>query len=274
MRIPQVMTAVLALAAAVAAAAGSAAGNGLVANGGFEKGSGAPDGWEKPDGLTVKWLAGGVRGGKAVLLDTTVLKSEFEQNRDNPGSVQKKSAFKGPGYDTVGGHNGAGLWSAPFTVEPGQWYLIEADVKAGSAQTSSVLGPPMVCLRGFRKATEKDVAETATLKFFHPVPDAPAFSDDIFGKDLRAPAVGDFLQVFRANMFCKVTPEQTGKWTHFVRPVRIQARTERFWCDTALVHITAFWPPSQYGFDNVSLRKITAAEAEAYKKQQAGTPAE
>ena len=157
-----------------------------------------------------------------------------------------------------------------FPVEPGQWYLIEADVKAGSAQTSSIFGPPMVCLRGFRPATEKELANSGSLNFFHPMPGTAAFSDEIFGTEKRPPAAGDQLQVFRANLFCKVTDDQTGKWTHFGRPVHIP--TDRFRCDTALIHLAAFWPPSQYAFDNVSVRKITPEEAERWKVRQAGEP--
>ncbi|MFA4944685.1 MAG: hypothetical protein WC789_08310 [Lentisphaeria bacterium] len=256
------------------AAAAAAAAENLAPNGTFEKGGAAgPAGWERPDGLSAFWLAGGVGGGgKAVKLDTDVAVADWERNRRAPGSVPVKSPTTPPKYDTIGAHGGAGLWSAPVRVERGQWYLLEMDVKAGSAQTSSALGPPMLCLRGYRQATATEAAATGTLAFFQPLPDAPWFSDPIFGVDRRPVREGDWLQVFRANLFCKVVPAQAGRWTRFRRPVQI--RTGRFACDVVLLRIAAFWPPAEYWFDNVVLRRITPEEARLQRQQEAGTPAE
>ncbi len=235
-----------------AAVAGEPSAN-LIVNPGFEEGDKAPLGWTAPDRLTVFWEQSGGNPGKYIRFDTDVYLSEAKKHQSEPDKDVQKTQPVGERYDTVGGTTGVNCWSLPVAVEPGGWYLMEADVKGPG-------GSPFVYLKGFRELDEKDASGHGTLRFFCRVPGGPAYSELIGGDEQRQARAGDMLQTFRARLVCRVPGD--GKWHRFQRTVQIKTE-KRYRADVVMLMLYAYWPAGEYCFDNISLRKITEAEAKA-----------
>jgi len=238
---------------------GWAHGKNLVKNGGFEQGkNGRPVAWSKIDDLTIFWEHHG-RPGRCIHMDTDVYRSEWQKNKDHPGSVRKKTPTTGNKYNTIGGSVGAALYSAPIPVESDAWYLVEFDVKGPG-------GEPFLYIKGYRVCTKEDAEREGTLIFFKPFADGPSFSLISMGgvgQEKRRPHPGDYLQVYRARVITKFTPHAKGQWHHVWRVVHFKKQRH---IQAVLLELYAYWPPGDYYFDNVSMRKLSEAEA---KRQQA-----
>jgi len=229
-----------------------AAGPNLVPNGGFEKGAQSPIRWGPLDNLTLFLDRRGVSG-RCIRMDTDVYRKEWEQNRQNPGSVRKKTRTSGKKYDTVGGSVGVALYSYPIPVESDAWYLVEYDVCGR--------GEPFVYLKGYRKVTPADARRAGTRIFFKPQPGGAWYSLMVMGgvgQEKHQTRVGDYAQAFRRRFVAKFAPRAKGEW-HRVRGVVHLPKRCRV--EKVLLELYGFWPPGDYFFDNVSMRKITPEEA-------------
>lgn len=237
--------------------AGSAKGDNLVKNPGFEEGKDTPAGWTKPDNLTVFWEAKGGVKGKCLRLDTDVYRKEWEAHRKDPNEKVEKTETEGLKYDTVGGTAGVAVYSEPIPVEKDAWYLFEYDVKGPG-------GEPFIFLNGYWVATEEDVAKSGTKIFFKPFPDGPSFSlvaMGTSGKEKRQPVVGDYIMAFRRRFVVKLAEapaSEKGEWRRYRGVVHFE---KRFNVEKVLLELYAYWPPGDYFFDNILMRKVTEAEA-------------
>lgn len=236
------------------------AGN-LVVNGDFETArDGQLAGWTPPDNLTVFWASGGAPG-RCLRLDTDVYRREWEARRGAPEAAPPpKTPTTGTRYDTVAGSVGVSIWSAPIIVEPGAWYLLAADVKGPGGSE------PFVYLKGYRELDAAAAGQRGTLRFFKPPATAAAYSVLVGGAEERPARAGDFLQVFRARLVCRL-PAGADGWRRFERTVQIRADGP-YAAHQVLLMLYAYWPPGEYGFDNISLRRISDAEVEAAKSRR------
>jgi len=244
------------LAVCLGPALPGAEGPNIVPNPGFEKGKEGPEFWALPDKLTSFWETGGVKG-KCIRMDTDVYRSEWAANHEKPGSVTKKTITSGLKYDTVGGTTGVALYSYPIPVDLDAWYVVEYDSKGPG-------GEVFIYLKGYTKVRN---AEEAAMRgaqiFFRPEPNGAWFSEMVkgtVGEDKRPPQPGDYLQMFRRRFITKLGPEAATQWQHHKGVVLLPMNRR---IEVVLLELYAYWPPGDYFFDNVSMRKIT--EAEAYK---------
>jgi len=241
-----------------------AAGKNLVQNPGFEKGSKVgPDAWARPDNLTIFWEGGGVKG-KCIRMDTDVYRKEWEEHRKHPDKPMKKTPTSGTRYNTVGGTCGVALYSAPIPVEEDAWYMVGYDIKAPG-------GEPFVFVKGYWRCEEDDVGRFGKdMIFFDPIPGGPSFSLAVAGtsaeeKTKRQPAAGDYIQCYRGRCVCRYPPGEKGTWRHYERAIQLKRRLH---ADVVLIELYAFWPVGDYSWDNITFRKITEAEAEAYQERR------
>ncbi len=229
-----------------------AVGPNLVPNGGFETGDRGPVNWGPLDNLTLFWEKNGRRG-RCIRMDTDVYRKEWERNRRQPGSVRRKTPTSGTKYNTVGGSVGVALYSYPIPVDGDAWYLVEYDVRGR--------GEPFVYLKGYRKVTPDDAKRAGTRIFFKPKPGGPWYSLMVMGgvgQEKHQTQPGDYAQVFRRRFVAKFAPHAKGKWHRVWGVVHLPKRCH---VETVLLELYAFWPPGDYYFDNVSMRKITPEEA-------------
>ena len=235
-----------------------APGPNLVPNGDFEKGrNGAPARWTAPDNLTSFWEKSN-HDGKCIRMDTDVYRSEWQKNRDEPGSVKTKTKTRGKKYNTVAGSVGVAVYSHPITVKEDAWYLVEYDIQGRA-------GEPFVYLKGYVKADEEIVKRSGTKIFFRPEPDGPAFSlvaKGGVGEEKRPPKPGDYIQRFRRRFVTRFPKAGKGGWNRCRGVVHLK---KRFHLDVVLLELYAFWPPGEYRFDNVSMRRLSDDEAEAFQ---------
>lgn len=113
----------------------------LVKNGGFELGDSFPDGWERVDGLATFWVDDGSGQGKCAMMDTMVLKEQYEAWRKAfeagaaADEAPEKVPPKPPYYDTIGGTIGAHLYSDPIPVTQGQAYRVDLEYRGKPGET-------------------------------------------------------------------------------------------------------------------------------------------
>jgi len=258
MRVPCILTFLVGLFAAPVV---FAMGPELVPNGGFEKGKdGAPLYWTPPDNLTIFWERGG-RPGRCIHCDTDVYRSEWEKNKANPGSVKTKTITSGRKYNTVGGSVGVAVYSWPIPVESAAWYLVRYDVKGPG-------GEPFLYMKGYVKVDEAEARRHGSVLYFHPKPGGPAFTlvaKGGVGEGRRPLRPGDYLQVFRRRFVTRFDPKAKNKWHRVAGVVHLK---KRYGVECVLLELYAYWPPGDYYFDNVSMRRISEAEAQRFLKER------
>jgi len=233
-------------------------GRNLVPNGDWEDGKkGQPAHWTPADNLIIYWDSkGGVDNSACLHFDTDVYRSEAAKHKANPDEHMEKTTTSGNKYNTVAGVEGVKVWSEPIDVEPGEWYLMQADCRGPG-------GGPFVYLKGFRKLDEKDLAQHGTLRWMYRHPNGPGYSLMVEGDEQRPPREGDYLQTFRARLVCHLTGDN--KWRRFRRVVKLKSE-KRYRAERVMMMPYAYWPPGDYYFDNIILRKITEKEAEEIKE--------
>ncbi len=233
----------------------------LVLNGDFSEGEGgAPLGWQKPDNLTVYWEDGGVSG-KCLRLDTDVYRSEWEEHRKHPDRPFKKTPTTGTRYNTVGGTAGVAVYSRPIPVERDAWYLIGYDVKAAA-------GEPFLYIKGYWRSVAEELKDQGSKIFFEPFPDGPSFSLTQMGTSggvRRPPVPGDYIQCYRRRIVARFPPDGKNTWRHFASPVYFDGQRN---IQVVLLEIYAFWPPGDYRFDNVSMKRISEEQAKALQDKR------
>lgn len=234
-------------------------GKNLVPNSGFEKGSDGPANWTGLDNLTLFWERGGPSG-KFIRMDTNVYREEWQRNKDNPGSVRKKTPTSGTLYNTVGGTVGVTIYSYPIPVESDACYLVEYDFK----------GPGPGCfvyLKGYWKITpETSSAYGKDIIFFKPDPEGTWFSLMVMGGvgvERHQPQPGDYVQKFRRrfNPDFKVAGDVAGKWCHYKGVVHLKKRHH---VEAVLLQFYAYWPAGEYCVDNIEMRKISKEEHDRF----------
>lgn len=229
----------------------------LVPNGDFEQGArGSPAHWTSPDNLTSFWSNDGVDG-RCIRFDTDVYREEWEAHRETPEKPVRKTPTRGKKYNTVAGSAGVKMWSEPIRVEPGGIYRMQADVKGPG-------GEPFVYLKGFRRCSAREAERRGTLRFFHRNPKGPAFSLMVGGDEKRPAREGDYLQVFRKRLVCRVP--KSGNWRRFSQPVQIP--DNRYRATVIMLMLYAYWPPGDYYFDNIVFRRIDKAEAAKIRRNR------
>mgnify|MGYP000305920687 CR=1 FL=1 len=233
------------------------AGDNLVPNAGFEKTQeGNLAGWTQPNDLTIMWEKGGVTG-RCLHFDTDVYLRQWKEKQKNPEKEIQKKKTKGNKYNTVAGSEGVKAWSQPINVEPGRHYLMQVDVKGKG-------GEPFVYLKGYSRCSEAEAERHGKMPFFKPHAESQWYALVSGGDTRRKPEEGDFIQVFRKRLVCRIPGDSA--WRRFRQPVKI--RTGRFACDRILLMLYAFWPPGDYYFDNVVFKPITEEKASEVRKKR------
>ena len=255
----RLLTLLVALATLATAAAEPKKARNLVPNGGLEKGSGrTPANWAPFDGITQLWQRNGGAPGKCLTLNTNVLQIDKKQFIEDEKNF-KAGKNKGGQYDVVGAHEGAWAFAAPIDLRPDDsWFILSADVYA--EHKSSELFYPQILIRGFQPVTETSPDDGAV--WFHDhFRNGQGYEDTFGSKNLiRKPRKGDWRQVYRHAMACRVsTPHQ---WRKFELGFKLPS-IKRFRPTRLLLKCYAIWPAGKYSFDNISLRRATAAEAKA-----------
>ena len=230
----------------------------LIPNSSFEKlKQGIPVGWSGIDGLTVTIGKDG-NPGHCVIFDTAVLQKDKKTFQEKP--EQYKGPGKGGQYSTVGAHEGVWVFSQPVDLKKDDdCFVITADVKA------DVVSAPMVLIRGFNLVTEDQAGKNNSI-FQVPHAGGPAYSEQ-FGpeKQRRDSKAGDYLQVWRHTLVCRVT--KPNEWQHFEMgfnlPKDKRFRPQRIWLKPY-----AYWPLGKYQFDNVTLRRSTREEVSEINKRR------
>ena len=240
----------------------------LVMNGDFSVSQGeAPVGWTRPDKLTVFWEEGGVHGkGKYLRMDTDVYRSEWEAHRKNPGQPLKKTPTSGTKYDTVGGTAGVAVYSEPIRVDAGGCYRVSYDVKGQ--------GEPFIFVLGYWKCGPEQLKDLGEKIFFKPVPEGPSFSLVAFGtsgEEKRQPRAGDFIQCYRRRVVARIPGGKEQTWRHYETVLQFPEDSP---VQVALLELYAYWPPGEYGFDNIRVQAVTHADLEAYEARRQALGAE
>jgi hypothetical protein len=232
----------------------------LVLNGDFADGkNGAPLGWTPPDNLTVYWHDDPDMG-KCIRMDTDVYRAEWEEHRKNPDIPMKKTPTTGTRYNTVGGTAGVAVYSRPIPVEQDAYYLVEYDIKGQ--------GEPFVFVKGFWKCAAEDLAAQGEKIFFRPFDDGPSFSlmaMGTSGEERRAPRPGDYIQSYRRRVVARFPDDDKEGWRHFKSVIHFEPRHH---VELVMLELYAFWPPGDYYFDNVSMKRVTKAYADEYEAER------
>ena len=227
----------------------------IVRNSGFEEGEdGAPMGWTKPDNLTVFWDNRGVSG-KCIRMDTDVYRSEWEEHRKHPEIPMVKTKTSGTRYNTVGGTAGVAAYSRPIPVEPDAYYEVQFDVRGK--------GEPFVFIKGFWKCGPQDLHAMGKKMFFKPFKPGPSFSlmaMGTSGEEKRDAHPGDYIQNYRRRLVARI--EDPNEWRRFRTVIHLEAERR---IEVVLLELYAFWPPGDFFFDNVTMRRVTKAEADAHE---------
>ena len=239
------------------------AGENLVVNGDLEQASKAkesPAGWSKPDGITSLWSPKEGNPGKCLLFDTTVLQVDKKKfiEAEKKVAPAPKGRSKGGQYQTVGAHEGVWLYSAPIPVDAkSRYFIIEADVRG---PRSSQIFFPRVLVRGYQQVTEKTAGKNQSY-FITPHAGGPEYSI-VFGKKKRDTKAGDFLQVYRHGLVCRLLDDK--KYYHFQMGIKLPT-IKRYRPDVILIKPYAMWPLGKYHFDNIVFRPATKAEYDKAK---------
>jgi hypothetical protein len=237
----------------------------LAFNGDFEAGKDrGPDGWTIPDNLTVYWDTRGVSG-KCIRMDTDVYRSEWEAHRRTPEEPVTKTPTSGTKYDTVGGTTGVAVYSRPIPVEPDCYYEVAFDVRGK--------GEPFLYVKGYWKCGPQDLHAMGKKMFFKPFKPGPSFSlvaMGTSGEEKRDAHPGDYIQCFRRRVVARV--DKPDEWRRFRSVMKLEADRR---IEVVLLELYAFWPPGDFFFDNVTIRKVTEEDARAYeaKRQELGEAA-
>ncbi len=308
------------LAAVMVAAAARAAdttGN-MVPNSGFEEGVGAPAGWERPDNIAMFWDNSG-NPGKCLVFDTRI----SAEAREKKAEAEKKShtelgVLPPPSTERDSQNNsrtnyrtnsrtttvqekqrpklqGVGAWGSPVPVEPGNWYVLDADVWAPADSK------PSICLRGYRRCGMAESSVVGKDWYFQVSGRGPWFEDATYGTKERAAEAMDYLLTFRYNVVLEVPKDGGKQWQHFRHALLIPARPKaeksssagsskknesfesvkvdfsknaveeksspktdphpEYRTEYVLLHPYANQPAGLYRFDNVTLRRVSAEEA-------------
>jgi hypothetical protein len=292
-----------AMLAAAAAWAASVAGN-LVPNPGLEEGTaGGPAGWERPDNIALFWDSSG-NPGKCLVFDTRISadtrekKAEAEKKshtelgvlppptRDPRTAVQEKPRPK---------LQGVGAWGSPIPVEPGNWYVLDADVWGPAASK------PSICIRGYRRCTMLEANGAAKSWYFQISGRGAWFEDATYGTKERVPVAMDYLLTLRYNIVLEIPSDGGRQWQHFRHAFLIPAKPKtnkaaasgskhadsfesagkvdfgknaiedagthkddphpEYRTEFVLLHPYALQPAGLYRFDNITLRRVSAEEA-------------
>ncbi|MBT3285698.1 MAG: hypothetical protein HN380_00030 [Victivallales bacterium] len=232
-----------------------AADGNLVFNSDFEKGKDkAPAGWTKPDNLTVYWEKSGVKG-MCIRMDTDVYRSEWEEHRKHPDTPMVKTPTTGTRYNTVGGTAGVAVYSRPIPVEPDGYYLVEFDVRGK--------GEPFMFIKGFWKCGPQDLHKMGKKMFFKPFKPGPSYSlmaMGTSGEEKRDAHPGDYIQCYRRRLVARISNRE--EWRHFRTVLHFEAARH---IEVVLLELYAFWPPGDFYFDNVRMKLVTKAEADAHE---------
>lgn len=234
-------------------------GKNIVPNSGFEKGKEGPADWTGLDNLTLFWERGGPSG-KFIRMDTNVYREEWQKNKDNPGSVKKKTPTSGLLYNTVGGTVGVTIYSHPVPVESDACYLVEYDFKAPGDGC-------FIYLKGYRKVTLEMVSAFGEdIIFFKPDPEGAWFSLMVMGGvgvERHQPQPGDYVQKFRRRFVPHMEKGQKGEWCRYKGVVYLKKRHH---VEAVLLQFYSFWPAGEYCVDNVEMRKISKDEYDSFSK--------
>jgi len=227
----------------------------LVFNSDFEKGRDrAPEGWTKPDNLTVYWETSGVQG-RCIRMDTDVYRSEWEEHRKHPDVPMVKTPTTGTRYNTVGGTAGVAVYSRPIPVEPDGYYLVAFDVRGK--------GEPFMFIKGFWKCGPQDLHKMGKKMFFKPFKPGPSYSlmaMGTSGEEKRDAHPGDYIQCYRRRLVARISKRE--EWRHFKTVLHFEAARH---IEVVLLELYAFWPPGDFYFDNVRMKRVTKAEADAHE---------
>lgn len=198
----------------------------LVANGGFEAPGEQPRGWEKVDGLTMFLRDEGPPHGRVLHVDTDVYESEVRRwhERFKAGApvaeAPKKSATRGPKYDTIGGTYGVHNYSDPIPVTPGKTYRLEIDYRCKSGDFFF----PKLFFRGWAEVKGED-----------------RIVYDGYMSLRSMERTGEWKH--NCRLLTVPTPEEiVGRRIKYLR-----------------LMIYAYWPPGDYYFDNVGLYEVIEA---------------
>jgi hypothetical protein len=155
----RVGTVILLVSGLAAAFAGEGERN-LVGNGDFNEGRGTASeipGWTEVDGLTTFFEVATGRG-RVLKIDTDVNISEANERwremakpKAERAKAKKKGPTKEPKYDTVGGLNGAKIFSDYIRVEAGMRYRLKVDVKSNAPTVKIFVKGYAKFEGGFRK---------------------------------------------------------------------------------------------------------------------------
>lgn len=232
----------------------------LVNNPGFEETAGfkAID-WTGFDKLSVFVDKSGGNPGNCLHFDTDVTCKQWEEKQQNPEEEVKKITKRGK-YSIIGAHGGAKSWSRPIEVTPGAVYLLQTDVKGPG-------GEPFIFLKGFRQCTASEAERRGDdTRFFKPFADGPSYSLMVGGEEKRQPVDGDWMQLFRQRLICRIPKNAENKWNRCETIVTIPSN--RFRVTRILLMPFAFWPAGDYYFDNITFKQITPEEAAQIKKRK------
>jgi len=240
--------------------------NDTLLNGDFEQARPGPDvgpkGWAHPDGLTVFWEKDSdPKHGMAIRIDTDVLEEEakarqaevraaLEKGANPPPAKKKTVVSSAQQYATIGATYGVSLYSEKIKCKPKQSYKISFDFKG------PVGGDPFFCaklmIRGFGTTKDQDGKEAAR-KLWETI---------VF---CRAKENGwrHFEQAFNP------TRRPTGK-TLKREPGKDDKKgdeREYKYIDIAFLRVMlyAYWPRTEYYFDNIKIEEISDEEFERLK---------
>ncbi|NLF16852.1 MAG: protein kinase [Lentisphaerae bacterium] len=241
---------------------GPARGTNLVINGDFSVGqTGAPVGWTRPDNLTVFWADGGPRGqGKYLRIDTDVYRREWEEHRRQPDRPVTKTPTSGLRYDTVAGTTGVAVYSQPIPVRPGECYRVSYDVRGR--------GEPFIFVLGYWRCGPEHLAALGEKIFFTPHPGGAAYSLVAFGtsgEEKRQPRAGDYIQSYRRRVVARFPPGTENTWRRYETVLQFPEDRP---VEAVLIELYAYWPPGEFGFDNIRVEQVTPAEMAAYQEQR------
>ncbi len=64
--------------------------------------------------------------------------------------------------------------------------------------------------------------------------------------------------MYRARVVAKFAPGAKGRWHHVWRVIHLKKQRH---VEVVLLELYGYWPPGDYYFDNVGMRRLTEAEA-------------
>ncbi len=156
------------LAAVSLSNGGKAGGKNLIENGDFERGGRrGPAGWQLPDGLTSFWVNAPGRKGKCIKINTDVLVSQFRAREDEMEAAEKagrkppppprRLPTRPPKYDTVAGLDGVHFGCHPISIQPGKYFLLEADVRVEGTAS------PKIWVKGYGTVKSRNLTRERVL---------------------------------------------------------------------------------------------------------------